>query len=266
MRTTLLCIMTLFAIQLSAQPRVGFAYYDVDRAYDTSPSAFYDDKAFTPNGRNLWDTERYQRKIDNIAAVIDSMALPIVALYGVENEQVVRDIATQCKGDYSYIHRTQNRLDGMDFALLYYGDVLFPQRVEVGLDYILVEASIADREYSILLTRRSRTLKALVDQIAEESLERFIVVAGDMYGLDYHRIKLNDATAYAERRGHGNTVYRNQWRMFDRILVDQRLKTHCDVYIREWLLDRNGEPKPTFNRESYVGGAGRKLPIFCYWW
>lgn len=265
MRTALLIIMTIFTIQLSAQPRVGFAYYDVDNAYDTTPSPFYNDKHFTPEGRNHWNTERYQRKVKAVAAVIDSMALPIVALYGVENEQVVRDVATHCKGDYSYIHRTLNRLDGMDFALLYYGDVLFPQRVEVGLDYMLIEASIAEREFSIILTRRSHTTKTLVDQIIEQHPEHLIVVAGDLYGIDYNRLGLGDATADAERRGHGNTLYRNQWRIFDRILVDKRLETHCDVYIRKWLLDRNGEPKPTFNREGYVGGAGKKLPIFCYW-
>lgn len=266
MRKYLLCMMTLFAIQLSAQPRVGFAYYDVDRAYDTTHSSFYDDSDFTPEGRNGWNTERYEHKIKGIAAVIDSMALPLVALYGVENEQVVRDIATHCKGDYSYIHRTLNRLDGMDFALLYYGDILFPQRVESGLDYTLIEARVADREFTFVLTHRSRMLKTLVTQIQEKSPERFIVVAGDLYGIDYTRLNLNDATAAAERAGHGNTVYRNVWRMFDRILVDRRVESHCDVYAREWLLDRNGEPKPTFNREGYIGGTGRKLPIFCYWW
>ena len=100
MRSILLVIMTTIALQLSAQPRVGFAYYDVDRAYDTIPSAFYDDSDFTPEGRNHWDRERYTRKVEHIAATIDSMALPIVALYGVENEQVVRDIATHTKGSF----------------------------------------------------------------------------------------------------------------------------------------------------------------------
>ena len=56
------------------------------------------------------------------------MALPLVALWGVENEQVVRDIAAACRGDYSYLHRTLNSLDGMDFALLYYGDLFYPTR------------------------------------------------------------------------------------------------------------------------------------------
>ena len=165
MRSILLVIMTTIALQLSAQPRVGFAYYDVDRAYDTTPSAFYDDSDFTPKGRNLWDRERYTRKVEQIAATIDSMALPIVALYGVENEQVVRDIATHTKGDYTFIHRTLNRLDGMDFALLYYGDVLFPEKVESGFDYMVVKASVGNRDFAFILTHRSRLTEDIVLQL-----------------------------------------------------------------------------------------------------
>jgi len=266
MRSILLVIMTTIALQLSAQPRVGLAYYDVDRAYDTTPSAFYDDSDFTPEGRNHWDRERYTRKVEQIAATIDSMALPIVALYGVENEQVVRDIATHTKGDYTFIHRTLNRLDGMDFALLYYGDVLFPEKVESGFDYMVVKASVGNRDFAFILTHRSRLTEDIVLQLKEQEPHRHIVVAGDLYGIDYARLGLTDATAEAERAGHGDTFYRNRWRMFDHILTDTRLATRCDVYARRWLLDRNGGPKSTFNREGYVGGPGRKLPIFCYMW
>lgn len=266
MRRLLLILLSAFTIQLSAQPRVGFAYYDVDRAYDTVLSPFYDDSDFTPKGRNHWTTERYERKIKEIAAVIDSMALPIVALYGVENEEVVRHIAKECKGDYSYIHRTLNRLDGMDFALLYYGDVLFPERVEVGAEYMRVDAKIGNRDFAFVLTHRSRILKESVLQIVEHSPQHHIIVAGDLYGINYADLGMEEATADAERSGHGNRVYRNRWIMSDRILVDKRLKSHCDVYSRKWMLNDRGEPKPTFDRDGYAGGAGRKLPIFCYIW
>lgn len=111
----------IFNCHSYGQRPIGIAFYDVDRIYDTVPALFYDDADYTPEGRLHWTAERYARKIRNTAAVIDSMALPLVALWGVENEQVVRDIAAACRGDYSYLHRTLNSLDGMDFALLYYG-------------------------------------------------------------------------------------------------------------------------------------------------
>ena len=66
------------------------------------------------------------------AAVIDSLGLPLVGLYGVENESVVRDVAVACKGDYAYLFRTTDSYNGLDFALFYFGDRFFPDRVEAG--------------------------------------------------------------------------------------------------------------------------------------
>ena len=97
----------------------GIAYLDADHLYDTVPSPFYDDSDYTPQGPLRWNTARYRRKTARTAALIDSLGLPVVALWSVENEQVVRDIAAACQGDYTYLHRTLNSLDGMDFALLY---------------------------------------------------------------------------------------------------------------------------------------------------
>ena len=50
------------AVQTVAQERFGVAYYDVDKLYDTIPSKFYDDRAYTPNGKLGWNTERYRRR------------------------------------------------------------------------------------------------------------------------------------------------------------------------------------------------------------
>ena len=139
LRTLLTAAAALVCGLAAARRPVGIAFYDIDRLYDTLPSLFYHDDDYTPEGRYGWDTERYRRKIRHTAAVIDSMALPIVALWGVENEAVVRDLAAACRGDYSYLHRTLNSLDGMDFALLYYGDMFYPERVEEGRRYLYVE-------------------------------------------------------------------------------------------------------------------------------
>ena len=89
----------IFNCHSYGQRPIGIAFYDVDRIYDTVPALFYDDADYTPEGRLHWTAERYARKIRNTAAVIDSMALPLVALWGVENEQVVRDIAAACRAN-----------------------------------------------------------------------------------------------------------------------------------------------------------------------
>ena len=161
---TLPAVVPHAAAQRPQRPRTGFAFYDVDRLYDTLPSPFYDDTDFTPQGRLKWDTERYRSKIRRTAAVIDSMALPLVALYGVENERVVRDLAAACRGDYSYLHRTLNTLDGLDFALLYYGDRFFPHRTEPGDRTLYVEGTLGRDTVGLLLVRDRRMLPWIIGE------------------------------------------------------------------------------------------------------
>ena len=127
-------LLTLFFVlcsvaQAAAQGGFGVAYYDVDKFYDTIPSKFYDDKTYTPAGRMRWNSERYRRNVENTVRVIDSMAMPVVVLYGVESEDVVRDIVQASGEDYTYIHRTQDYNNGLDFAVLYFADRFFVDRV-----------------------------------------------------------------------------------------------------------------------------------------
>lgn len=43
---------------------------------------------------------------------------------------------------YSYLHCTLNSLDGMDFALLYYGDLFDPHYEEPGRRYLYIEGTL----------------------------------------------------------------------------------------------------------------------------
>ncbi len=264
MRILAVVVLVTLSLRLSAQQRVGFAYCDVDRLYDTVPSLFYDDSDYTPQGRLEWTRKRYERKVMLAAAVIDSLSLPVVGLYGVENEQVVRDIAARCNGDYSYIHRTLNTLDGLDLALFYFGDVLFPASVENGRHYLKVEASVGGRDFVIILVHRAKNLEDLVGEVRLARPDAFVVVAGDMRDTEYERLGLSDVTERAERAGRGNALYSDGWRFVDRILVDRRLSAEGDVFARRWLTDARGRPEPTYEYRRYVGGYGRRLPVFCY--
>ena len=97
---------------LRAQTRLGVAFYDTDHLYDTVPALFYNDEKYTPDGELHWTAARYDRKIAAIASVIDSLGMPLVGLAGVENEQVVRDLAARCTAPYCYLHRTLTRSTG----------------------------------------------------------------------------------------------------------------------------------------------------------
>ncbi len=262
----LLLLLFLGVTTLSAQ-NIGIGYYDLDGLYDTIPSSFYDDSAYTPEGRLRWSSERYERKIRNTAAVLDSMALPIVGLYGVENQGVVRDIVECCTQDYTYIHSTRNSFDGMDFALLYFGDQLFVDghdAVEAGRNMLAIKAELCDNTpITIILTRSGGdTLVYLEEQEPEE----LVVVLGRLYENEIDKMGYTSLLRERERRGEGNYCSYRGYMMHDRIATScDRKILKSGVFITPWLLTSDKRsPLATFNKSAYVGGYSKYLPIFVY--
>ena len=216
---------------LRAQTRLGVAFYDTDHLYDTVPALFYNDEKYTPDGELHWTAARYDRKIAAIASVIDSLGMPLVGLAGVENEQVVRDLAARCTAPYCYLHRTLNTLDGLDLALLYYGDLFVPGRIETGWGYLLVEGELAGRPVAIVLSRQSRFVPGLLEELRERTPGIRILCAGKLPSGTAEKLSLRDALAPAERRGRGNAYARGGWWLHDRILTDTALTViHSDVF------------------------------------
>lgn len=251
------------ATGIAARQPAGIAYYDVDRLYDTLPSHFYDDRAYTPQGSLRWDGDRYRRKVEGIAAVIDSMSLPVVALYGVENEQVVRDIAERCGEDYSYVHRTLSTRNGLDFALLYWGDRLFIDKVESGFDYMAVDGSLDGRRIILILSRYSSAAERIAAAAATAG-DRRVIVMGRTDNFETKAGLFRDATAEAEAAGMGNALFWRGWTMADRVVTDRSCDANASVYARQWLLDRKGAPAATFRGRRYTGGRSGRLPIYIY--
>lgn len=267
---SLLALWCCLAITAAGRPPVGIAYYDVDRLYDTLPALFYNDEDYTPEGRLHWNTVRYERKIRNTAAVIDSLGLDIVALWGVENEQVVRDLAAACRDDYSYLHRTLNTLDGMDFALLYYGDRFFPERVETGRRYLLIEGELCGEQAFLVLCADPRMAEWVIEDLRKESPARKPILLGRSAIARPERLGLRDATEPAARAGRGNLrrTRGRRWEMNDRMLVDTAWHVEaCDVYARRFLIDpHSGNPLGTYDGRLYRGGYSRSLPVYIYIW
>ncbi|MDE5691623.1 MAG: hypothetical protein K2I13_05370 [Alistipes sp.] len=280
LRTAILLSVLLAAAAPTAATAqaLGIAYCDADHLYDTIPSLFYDDTDYTPQGRLRWNTQRYRRKIARTAALVDSLGLPIVALWSVENEAVVRDIAAACEGSYVYLHRTLNSLDGMDFALLYYGDQFFPHYVEPGRRYLYVEGTLRRpvgrgriRRFrtdtlGLVLCSEPRMLRWVVGDLRDERPGAKLVAMGRLPERGLEKYGLRDAHARAERAGRGNIRSRAGWRLRDRIAVDTALRTAAgEIYIRRFLLDdATAAPLPTYDRRRYSGGTSYALPVYVY--
>ena len=188
------------------------------------------------------------------------MALPLVALWGVENEQVVRDIAAACRGDYSYLHRTLNSLDGMDFALLYYGDLFYPTRDEPGRRYLYVEGELGRDTVGLALCGDARMAQWVVRDLRAERPHVKLIVLGRSGSPS-----TPDAGDCATRPGAPN---RPDGARYDapRTVADARpyprrtpalTTSEGDVFARRYLVDqKSGNPLTTYSRGVYRGGYG----------
>ena len=259
----LITIILLLAAVCNAQAqRVGFAYWDVGRLCDTIPSPFYDDADFTPGGRMGWTAERYRRKVDSVAAVVDSMAMPVTVLCGVENESVVRDIAAACRSDYSYLHRTLDTRDGLEFAILYFGDVLVAEEVVADRDNLLVGCRIAGRPTTLVLSRSAAGAERMAAVARYRRPDAALIVMGRQNPPKMARRGVADAFAAEERAGRGECVRNGVWRFDNRICADTMLATRAAVYARRELFDASlSAPRPTYDARGYAGGVSRCLPL-----
>ena len=238
-----------------SQP-VTIGFYNVENLYDTLPSPFYDDTAFTPSGRNGWNTQRYERKLHNLCRVIDDMALDVTGLAEVENEAVVRDLVTRLKTDYCYIHRTTDDRRGMDVALLYKGDKFYPKRVRQlpsgsRRHFLYVRGDLCGQRVDIFVCHlpsrfngddhRGTVIANLyhtIDSLVRNDSEACPIVIGDFNADPAERLmrrnfgtgrKIPDGTSLlftplhsARRLGHGSYTYRGRWYLYDNIFLSGR--------------------------------------------
>lgn len=101
-------------------------FYNVENLFDTLNDPITNDNQFLPGTDKDWTSERYYKKLNDLATVIskaDNSALPdIIGLCEVENSEVVQDLMNTGdlkKGDYGIIHRNSPDARGIDVAVVY---------------------------------------------------------------------------------------------------------------------------------------------------
>ena len=247
-----------------AQQSFGIAYYNVDGLYDTIPSPSNEDREYRSHGPKHWSAEKYLRKVRGVVQVIDSMAMPVVGLYGVESEQVVRDIVSTSNGDYAYLYEDPKAANGLDFALLYKADVFYPKLTTAWRGVLCVEAEVYGKPLTVVLTYCSIALGVLYEQLVRREAHKNLILLGEPSKRGFAVLGLHDEMCRAANSGRGNIFEGGRWQMRDRVASNMCGVSQCDVFIRDWLLDSNGAPLPTFRRNIYHGGNSRRLPIFIY--
>jgi hypothetical protein len=106
---------------------VGF--YNFENLFDTLDTEDVRDTEFTPTGSKVWNTKRYQAKLDNLAKVVAELGTDVtpdgVAVLGVseiENRSVLEDFVKHPlikDRNYQIVHQDSPDERGIDVALLY---------------------------------------------------------------------------------------------------------------------------------------------------
>lgn len=101
-------------------------FYNVENLFDTINNPTKNDDEFTPNSKKLWNTIRYNHKINKLAQVfsaIDNGVLPnIIGLSEVENKSVIEDLLKEPffkDHKYTIIHQQSPDQRGIDCAILF---------------------------------------------------------------------------------------------------------------------------------------------------
>ena len=115
------------------------AFYNVENLFDTvdDPNNYWDEIR-TPNGKDKWTNEIYNKKIFNLSEVIPNIgyeytnsAPAIIGLCEIENRRVLVDLirtGKMKKHNYGIIHFDSKDERGVDVALLYDKKIFKPIR------------------------------------------------------------------------------------------------------------------------------------------
>ncbi|KGN86104.1 endonuclease/exonuclease/phosphatase family protein [Porphyromonas sp. COT-290 OH860] len=216
MLTASLALMLLGVGQGYAQKyaKISVAFYNLENLFDTQDGP-NNDADFLPNGSNQWTPERYQMKLDNMAAAINQIAEDrapdILGVCELENRQVLEDLIahpTLAAHGYSIVHFDSPDRRGIDCALLYRGSVFKftdarPHPVNISgepeiktRDVLEVNGTILGEPVSILvahwpsraggeqisLNRRmsaAKVMKRVTDSLTSIGADQKVILMGD---------------------------------------------------------------------------------------
>lgn len=128
-----LLISSCAILKHSKKKVVLLEWYNVENLFDTINDPHTADNEFTPDGTKKWNTERYHKKLKDIANVIFSadtnIAPTFIGLAEVENYSVLKDLLSQQKfknANYKIVHYETSDPRGIDVALIYDADIFKP--------------------------------------------------------------------------------------------------------------------------------------------
>lgn len=137
---TVVCVSTTCA-QDKELKAFSVGFYNLENLFDTQDNPDIRDEEFLPDGDRLWNQEKYNDKIANLASVIAQLSLEVcregISLLGVseiENKAVLEDLVQHpllASRNYGIVHRESSDERGIDVALIYDADVFEPLNISM---------------------------------------------------------------------------------------------------------------------------------------
>lgn len=131
-QTFFLILLVVFLASCSKNPlkrKATIVFYNTENLFDTIDDPKINDEEFLPQAEKHWNTQKYDKKINDLAHVIssiDTLELPeLVGLAEIENQRVLEDLIHTkylSKGHYQIVHVDSPDKRGIDVALLYRKD------------------------------------------------------------------------------------------------------------------------------------------------
>ena len=137
---TILAFTTQLMSQKTLYKPVAIGFYNVENLFDTQDNPEIRDDEFTPGGDKVWNQEKYDEKVANIASVISQLGrerckegLSLLGISEIENDTVIQSIVDHpllASRNYGFVHHSSRDKRGIDVALIYDKDNFVPQNTE----------------------------------------------------------------------------------------------------------------------------------------
>lgn len=254
-------ILLIFPLSLFGQKEMFTVFYNVENLFDTINNPEKNDDEFLPYSEKKWDSNKYNKKLENIAMVLENInpkGLPnLIGLCEVENKKVVEDLiySSQLKQKkYDIVHKDSPDKRGIDCALIFdenfelimtdFIEVVIPESKKPTRDILYAKLKYENDFLHVFVNhwpsrwggrektehRRvaaAKTLRNYIDKNIKKS--KNIIVMGDLndtpYDVSIEKVLLNDNyinhMTSESLKDKGSYNYRGDWSFIDQIITSK---------------------------------------------
>ena len=301
-------LLAAFIVACFAQKPYKVVFYNFENLFDTIHDPGVLDEEFTPEGPKKWNSAKYTRKIGNLERVLFDIAAEdkdypvVIGVSEIENRSVMEDVIAQPKlapGNYRIVHYDSPDARGVDVAFYYRPDVFklegsaaipfkMPELPNFRTrDFVTMWGTIDSEPFFFLVSHwpsrlggkeasapkrlaAAKQVKHIVDSVTAANP----VGKGDMFNPFIGLLKA----------GYGTLAYRDEWNLFDNIIVSENLATgstgslkiqpagnskfYGGIFRRPYMIQKEGQykgyPLRTFVGNNFQGGFSDHFPVYIY--